>query len=211
MLRLSETLWPQQVKPSLFVIANVDVGIADVINDLACLRSLKCHNARIISAHIKWLVLLFFIHPSVCHATLIVTACAPDRVIIAADGLMLKPGQTPPSAQGCKIIQGTDTCFISIAGFPTNANIHFDMWSIASRSCRGSGSIIERAKTFQNLHRLLLGAIALEADPKKIGPPIAILEISGNGAKWIERGACAEIKHHAKPGPPTKAKTQPKP
>jgi hypothetical protein len=297
------------VKPSLSIVAGIDVGIADVVNNLTHPRSLKHPKVRIISAHIKWLLLLFFIDPSICHATLILTACATDRVIVAADGLALKPGQTPSSMQICKIRQGTDSCFISIAGFPSNAEINYDLWIVARRACKGSGSIVERAKTFENnalpevrrawkyikvsepaayaalkkisvdgrghmdvvfaggppytvvivhfiedasgsmtigdptisvpnltgqtaiaevgvtedaagyrryhpevtkletrnfLRSVLLGAIQLEGDPKRIGPPIAILEIRATGAKWIEQGACANIKHYAQGSSPKK-------
>jgi hypothetical protein len=238
---------------------------------------------------------LFFVGPS--SATVILTACSADGVVIAADGLSLKPGGTPPFVKGCKIRQGADSCFFAISGVQDIAVIRYDLVPMATRACKSDGSIVERAKAFQIaalpevqrawrrivahepdayalmtrssparvdvvfvggppftvaivgyvedslgrmtidnstidvsnfaskpayrtvgasenvevyqkqhreierlndvgfLRNLLLGAIQLEGNPKRIGPPIAILEIGGNGAKWIEQGACLPLKH----------------
>jgi len=264
---------------------------------LTRLRSLGTLCTRIVSAHVPWLF-LFLIGPAVCNATLVLTACSPNGVVIAADGLTLKPDANPPStAEACKIMRGTDTCFFSIVGVQDIRSIDYDLVPMADHACKGNGSMVERAKAFEKIalpevqrawsyikahepasyalmrrsgpasvcvvfaggppftvvivqyvedasgrmtidksiidvsnfasesayenvgvsenvelyqrqHReieklndagflrgLLLGAIQLEGKPKRIGPPIAILEINGNGPKWIQRGACAEIKH----------------
>jgi hypothetical protein len=248
--------------------------------------------------------LFFLLGSSLCHATLILTACSPTRIIIAADGLSLKPGAIPPSVPGCKIMQGADSCFFSIAGIQDIKSINCDLVPLAKRACRGNGSIIERANIFEQsalpevqrawqhirahepeayalmkrsgqahvdvvfasgrspltvaivqyvenasgnmvidkrtndissfvrppaykevgasenadiyhrqhpeigqlddidfLRSMLVGAIGLETLPKRIGPPIAILQIDINGAKWIEQGACAKIKHYAQNSP----------
>jgi hypothetical protein len=246
-----------------------------------------------------WLFLLFFIGPRACSATLVLTACSRDRVIVAADGLSLKPGGNPLFVQACKIIPGIDTCFFSIVGLQDIRSIHYDLVPMADHACKGNGSIVERAKTFEKsalpevrrawshikahepvayalmkksgptrvsvvfaggppftvtivqyvedssgamtidksvidvsefesqtsyevvgtsenvevyhgqhpeinmlddvgfLRGLLLGAIQLEGDPKRIGQPIAILEINSTGASWIEQGACSEIKRRS--------------
>jgi len=256
------------------------------------------------------LFLLFFAGPSICNATLVLTACSRDGVILAADGLMLRPGANPPSMQGCKIRQGTDNCFFSIAGLQDMLSIHYDLVPMADHACRGNGTIVERAKTFektalsevqrawdqikvhdaasyalmkrsgsarvsvvfagglpftvaivqyiddssgrmvidkslidvsnsasqsayetvgasenvevyQRQHReierlndagflraLLLGAIQLEGNPKRIGQPIAILEINSTGARWIEQGACAKIKHRSQANPQKKSRAR---
>ncbi len=299
------------MKPNLPIVANIDVGSADLINNLTRLRSFIRQHARIVPTHVLWFLLLFFGGRSTCHATLILSACAPDRIIVAADGLELRPEQVPSSAPICKIRQGAANCFVSIAGFPSNPGINYDLWSIARRACKENGPILERTNTFAKnalpevrrawkhikaveptvyaalkksfdgrahmqvvfasgppftvivvsfdegasgnmiigdptisvadfasrtairevgvsedaaayrrqhpeaekletanfLRTVLLGAIELEGEPKRIGPLIAILEISNNGAKWIERGACAEIKHYAQSSPPKKAQT----
>lgn len=54
---------------------------------------------------------------------------------------------------------------------------------------------IEELDDIGLLRALVLGAIELEGKPKRIGPPIAILQINADGAKWIDRGLCQEIKH----------------
>jgi hypothetical protein len=245
--------------------------------------------------HTIWLVPVFLISAHVCHATLILTACAPDRVVLAADGLMLKPGGNPPSVQGCKIIQGADNCFFAISGEQDDASIKYDLVPMARSNCQRDGSIIQRANDFEKralpevrrawnqvkahqpeayalmkkagqarvsvvfasgppftvvivqyvenalgdmvidnsivntgnfvsqtsyqrvgasenvevyqrqhpeigylddvefLRRLLIGTIQLEGNQKRIGPPIAILELSSDGAKWIEQGSCSRI------------------
>jgi hypothetical protein len=263
-------------------------------------------SARIITSRLLWLFLLFFVGHSSCSATLVLTACSRDGVIIAADGLSLKPGGNPPTVQSCKIMQGTDSCFFSIVGVQDINSIHYDLVPIARRFCRGNGSIVERAKAFEKntlpeirrawnhikahepaayalmkrsgsarvsvvfaggppftvvivqyvedfsgnmtidnsmidvsnlasqtayetvgasenvevyqrqhpeigrlndadfLRSLLLGTIQLEHDPKRIGSPIAILEVKNTGASWIEQGACPKINHHSQNNPSKK-------
>lgn len=83
------------------------------------------------------------------HATLILTACSGSGVVIASDGLVLKPGSNPPSVKGCKIMQGTNDCFFVISGVRDIHRIHYDLVPMAVRACRSSGSIVERANVFE--------------------------------------------------------------
>jgi hypothetical protein len=288
------------VKPSLPVIADINVSVTDVIDNLSGVRSHESHRSRVIPAHVLWCILLFFAGPSLCHATIILTGCGADRVILAADGLSLSPGRNPPFRESCKIVQGSDRCFFAISGVQDIKDINYDLVPRAVHACKSRGSIVQRADVFEKdnlsevrrawnhirahepaayalmrrsgparisavfaggppftiaivqyvedssgnmsidnsivdvgnfakqtafetvgagenvkvyqsqhreigflsdedfLRRLLLGAIQLEVEPKRIGPPIAILEINATGAKWIEKGACAEIRHTTK-------------
>jgi len=289
------------VKPDLPVIADINVGSSEVINELAGSRSPEPLRACVVSSHILWLFLLLIAGTSTCRATLVLTACSGDGVVVAADGLLLKPGGTPPSVKGCKIMQGTDTCFFSIVGVRDIQSIHYDLVPLAAHACKGKETLIERANSFEKtalpevrrawthikahepatyalmnqsgkpahfevifsggppftvaivqytedssgnmaidnkvvdigtfgspavyqrigasenvpiydsqhpevenlpdvdfLRSLLVGAIQLESrKPKRIGQPIAILQINDSGARWVEQGACPDIKHHA--------------
>lgn len=294
------------MKPRLSAIADINVSIAQVFNNFTRFGSPEPLCSRVLSAYVLWLFLLF-IGSYTCNATLILTACSRDGVTVVADGLVLKPGGNPPSLKGCKIMQGTDDCFFSVAGVQDIRSIHYNLVPMADHACKSSRSLVERAKTFQEtalpevqrawkyikmhepaaytlmkrsgsarvsvvfsggppftvaivqfvedssgnmtvdnpmidvsnptsqtayesvgasenvevysrqhpeierlddagfLRGLLLGAIQLEREPKRIGPPVAILEINRTGARWVEQGACAEIKHHSKPNPKRKS------
>ena len=94
------------------------------------------------------LLLILFCCPD-CHATLILTACSGNGVVIAADGLLLKPGQTPPSVTSCKIMQGAADCFFAASGVQDIHSIHYDIVPIGIRACKGPGGIEDRANAFE--------------------------------------------------------------
>lgn len=244
---------------------------------------------------------LMFVGCSACRATLILTACSGEGIVIAADGLLLKPGGDPPFITGCKITEGTDDCFFAVSGVQDIHSIHYDLVPMSINACRERGSIADRAGAFEKaalpevrrawqhikahepityslmrrsgparvtvvfagdhpftvaivqytenssgnmdidnqvvdigslvsnpayerigasdnvetyhrqhpeidklddvgfLRSMLLGTIQLETEPKRMGPPIAILRIDDKGARWIDKGACGEIKHHQSP------------
>lgn len=279
--------------------ADINIGTADVVNNLTTVGTDVTPNAHIVPAKILWL-LLIFVTPNVCRATILVTNCSADRVVVGADGLSLHPEDTQhPTFKSCKIVQSGNDCFFAISGLQNYKAINYDLVPLARRACRGPGSVIERANTFKKValpeiqrawintrknnprtyallkrygparlsvvfaegppftviivqfvedsngkmmpensivdacnfashsvfralgerqnveayqrqhpeienlddvafvRSLLLGAIELEGFPKVIGPPVAILEITSSGARWIEQGACAEIKHRS--------------
>jgi hypothetical protein len=92
--------------------ADINIGTADVVNNLTTVGTDVTPNAHIVPAKILWL-LLIFVTPNVCRATILVTNCSADRVVVGADGLSLHPEDTQhPTFKSCKIVQSGNDCFL---------------------------------------------------------------------------------------------------
>jgi len=300
------------VKPISSAIADADIQVVDIANDLhRHLSQDATGKPGVIYAHIAWVV-LFLLGPLHCDATVVLSACSADRVVVAADGLSIAPvGNTPTSAT-CKIRQASDDCFFAVIGLKdfngknNGVPVSFDVPQMAAKACKGSGTIKERAISFQEsslpkvrsalklikerapdfyamltppgkpwslyvvfaggtpltvayvgyiedangnviadvpgrhicaprivdnpeyytigqtdnvlafwnnppdaggpdapefLRRQIQNAIRLEQIPPRIGPPIAVLAIDRYGPKWIQQGACPDIKTQSNPKP----------
>ena len=107
----------------------------------------------IVCAHIAGLALLFAVS-SRCSATVILTSCSANRVVVAADSLKLEVATAISPGTVCKIQQGANDCF-AIDGAPSySANdhsgwkYHYDLVPMAEEACRQSGTIGQRAERF---------------------------------------------------------------
>src|ERR1035438_7257504 len=94
-------------------------------------------------------LLIILFTPHICGATIVLTACSPDGIILATDGMSLRPKGHPPTITKCKIVQSGD-CFFAISGMQDNSSLHYDLVPIAKRACQAKGTIPERATIFQN-------------------------------------------------------------
>src|SRR5215469_15321518 len=116
-----------------------------------CFCTIRACYAKFAARHMLGLLIILF-SSQVGESTIVLTACSGNGVILAADGLSLRPDANPPAAfPSCKIIQGADSCFFAIAGMQDYKSIHYDLLPIAKRACRSKGSIPSRATLFQDL------------------------------------------------------------
>jgi len=147
----SQTPVANQVKPVLSVVASANISIPKVVYNLGSLCSRETSHSRIIAAHVFWFFLILCA-PKNGSATILLTACSNDAVILAADGLQLHPTDHTYS-EGCKIIQGSGDCFFAISGMQDNKSIRYNLVPLAKRTCQGAGSLPERSARFQKLAR----------------------------------------------------------
>ena len=137
------------MEPSLHVVTDIKISQTDFVNDSIVGSTTKPALSHIISMHIFYLLVLCF--PTVCSATLIITVWSPDRILIGADGMSIQPEQSQPYQSTCKIRQGADDCFFSLAGAAEDKSIHYDLAALASEACQGVGSIMRRADGFKEV------------------------------------------------------------
>jgi hypothetical protein len=128
-----------------------------------------------------WFLLVLCI-PTNSSATILLTACSNDGVVLAADGLSLQPA-IHGFFGSCKIVQGASDCFFAISGMQDKKSIHYDLVPIARRACRGNGSLFDRSQVFQ---KMALPEIRRAWRDMKANDPNTYAFIEGKGPNRID-------------------------